>query len=124
SCRHRGVRLCRADAGATKMFSCTYHGWAFDLEGALKTVPNEQAYPEEFDKKDWSLIEVPNVQSYKGLIFGNWDVDAESLEDNLGDMKYYLDAMLDRDPEGTEVMGGVMKWTLEGNWKLAAEQFA
>ena len=39
-------------------------------------------------------------------------------------MRYYMDAMLDRDPEGTEVIGGVMKWELEGNWKLAAEQFA
>ena len=43
SCRHRGVRLCRADAGATKMFTCTYHGWSFDLAGALQTVPNEVA---------------------------------------------------------------------------------
>lgn len=124
SCRHRGVRLCRADAGTTKMFTCTYHGWSFDLAGALKNVPNEQAYPESFDRSDWSLIEVPRVEVYKGLVFGNWDASAEPLEDALGDMKYYLDAMLDRDPEGTEVVGGVMKWVLEGNWKLAAEQFA
>src|SRR5437870_90499 len=41
SCRHRGVRLCRADAGATKMFTCSYHGWSFDLAGALQSVPNE-----------------------------------------------------------------------------------
>jgi 3-phenylpropionate/trans-cinnamate dioxygenase alpha subunit len=124
SCRHRGVRLCRADAGATKMFTCTYHGWSFDLAGALQSVPNEVAYPEGFDRKDWSLISVPNVAVYKGLIFGNWDPEAEPLEETLGDMRYYLDAMLDRDPEGTEVVGGVMKWVLEGNWKLAAEQFA
>ncbi|MCV9994830.1 aromatic ring-hydroxylating dioxygenase subunit alpha [Paeniglutamicibacter sp. ZC-3] len=124
SCRHRGMRLCRADAGATKMFTCTYHGWSFDLAGALQTVPNEKAYPEDFDKKQWGLIEVPRVAEYKGLIFGNWDKDAADLEETLGDMRYYLDAMLDRDPEGTEVIGGVMKWELEGNWKLAAEQFA
>lgn len=124
SCRHRGVRLCRADAGATKMFTCTYHGWSFDLAGALQSVPNEKAYPADFKREDWSLIEVPRLEIYKGLIFGNWDKDATALEETLGDMRYYMDAMLDRDPEGTEVMGGVMKWTLEGNWKLAAEQFA
>lgn len=124
SCRHRGVRLCRADAGATKMFTCTYHGWSFDLAGALQSVPNEQAYPDSFKKEDWGLIEVPRVQIYKGLIFGNWDKDASDLEETLGDMRYYMDAMLDRDPEGTEVIGGVMKWVLKGNWKLAAEQFA
>jgi 3-phenylpropionate/trans-cinnamate dioxygenase alpha subunit len=124
ACRHRGVRLCRADAGATKMFTCSYHGWSFDLAGALQSVPNEKAYPEDFERKDWGLIEVPNVSSYKGLIFGNWDPNAAPLEETLGDMRYYMDAMLDRDPEGTEVIGGVMKWELEGNWKLAAEQFA
>ena len=35
SCRHRGVRVCRADAGATRNFTCTYHGWSYDLEGQL-----------------------------------------------------------------------------------------
>jgi 3-phenylpropionate/trans-cinnamate dioxygenase subunit alpha len=28
SCRHRGARVCRADFGATRSFTCTYHGWA------------------------------------------------------------------------------------------------
>lgn len=124
SCRHRGARVLRADAGTAKVFTCTYHGWAFDLEGALQMVPNEGAYPEEFDRSEWGLIEVPRVESYKGLVFANWDPAAAPLEDALGDMRYYLDAMLDRDPEGTEVLGGVMKWELAGNWKLAAEQFA
>lgn len=124
SCRHRGVRICRADAGATKVFTCTYHGWAFDLEGRLQTVPNEQAYPPEFEREDWSLIEVPRVESYRGLVFANWDPQAQPLEEHLGDMRYYMDAMLDRHEGGTEVVGGVMKWELAGNWKLAAEQFA
>ena len=39
-------------------------------------------------------------------------------------MAWYMDAMLDHDDEGTVVVGGVHKWVLEGNWKLAAEQFA
>ncbi|GER22742.1 hypothetical protein NCCP1664_12390 [Zafaria cholistanensis] len=47
----------RADAGATKMFTRTYHGWSFDLEGALQSVPNGQAYPEDSEKKDWSLVD-------------------------------------------------------------------
>jgi hypothetical protein len=36
----------------------------------------------------------------------------------------HMDAMLDHDEHGTVVVGGVHKWVLEGNWKLAAEQFA
>ena len=124
SCRHRGARVCRADVGATRNFTCTYHGWAYDLDGKLVSIPNRDGYPQSFDTADWGLVEVPNVQSYHGLIFGTWNPRPESLTDYLGEMAWYMDAMLDRDPEGTVVLGGVHKWELEGNWKLAAEQFA
>lgn len=124
NCRHRGARVCRADHGKTKNFTCTYHGWAYDLDGKLISVPGEHYYDESFDKADWGLTTVPRVESYKGLIFANWDEDAEPLEEHLGDMRWYLDAFLDRDPEGTYTLEGVNKWVLEGNWKLAAEQFA
>jgi len=124
SCRHRGARVCRADYGATRSFTCTYHGWAYDLEGKLVSVPNKDGYPDSFRTEDWGLVEVPHVASYRGLIFGNWDPEPVSLRDSLGDIAWYLDAMLDHDADGTIVVGGVHKWVLEGNWKLAAEQFA
>ncbi len=38
-CRHRGNRLCRADAGNAPSFMCTYHGWVFDPAGNLTAVP-------------------------------------------------------------------------------------
>ncbi|WP_433213032.1 aromatic ring-hydroxylating dioxygenase subunit alpha [Microtetraspora malaysiensis] len=124
SCRHRGARVCRADSGATRNFTCTYHGWSFDLEGKLVSVPNKGGYPESFDTKDWGLVEVPHVESYRGLIFGTWNPEPVALREYLGDMAWYMDAMLDHDDAGTVVVGGVHKWVLEGNWKLAAEQFA
>lgn len=43
SCRHRGARVCRADFGQTRNFTCTYHGWSFDLEGNLVSVPTRTA---------------------------------------------------------------------------------
>ena len=124
SCRHRGARVCRADYGNTRSFTCTYHGWAFGLDGELASVPNETGYPSDFRSADWGLVEVPHIQSYHGLIFGTWNPEPESLRDYLGDMAWYMDAMLDHDDAGTVVVGGVHKWVLEGNWKLAAEQFA
>jgi 3-phenylpropionate/trans-cinnamate dioxygenase subunit alpha len=124
SCRHRGARVCRADFGATKSFTCTYHGWAYDLEGKLISIPNKEGYPDSFQAAQWGLVEVPHVDSYHGLIFATWDPEPVSLRDSLGDMAWYMDAMLDHDAAGTVVVGGVHKWVLEGNWKLAAEQFA
>lgn len=124
SCRHRGARVCRADMGQTRNFTCTYHGWSYDLEGNLVSVPNQSGYPEGFSTSDWGLVEVPLVESYHGLLFGTWDPGNVPLRDALGDMAWYMDAMLDHDDEGTVVVGGVHKWVLDGNWKLAAEQFA
>lgn len=124
SCRHRGARVCRADMGRTKNFTCTYHGWSYNLDGELVSVPGADYYTDEFKREEWGLVSVPRVESYKGLLFANWDENAEPLEDALGDMRWYIDAFMDRDPGGTRVVEGVNKWVLEGNWKLAAEQFA
>ena len=43
SCRHRGNRVCRADAGNTASFLCTYHGWTYDLDGKLIGVPGHRS---------------------------------------------------------------------------------
>lgn len=124
SCRHRGARVCRADFGAAKNFTCTYHGWSYDTSGKLISVPNAAGYPSSFDTANWGLVEVAQLDIYRGLIFATWNPKAPPLPEALGDMAWYMDAMLDRDPEGTVVAGGIHKWELDGNWKLAAEQFA
>ncbi len=123
-CRHRGMKLCHADSGNTKAFTCPYHGWAFQTDGALQSVPLEkEAYRGKLDKSKWGLVKVPRVETYKGLIFGNWDETAPDLVTYLGDMAWYLDGFLDRREGGTEVVGGIHKWMIECNWKFAAEQF-
>lgn len=123
-CRHRGMRLCHSDSGNTKAFTCPYHGWAYGLDGGLTSVPlEEQAYRNKLDKSRWGMTRVPRIASYKGLIFGNWDDEAPTLEEYMGDMAWYLDGFLDRREGGTEVLGGIQKWVIECNWKFAAEQF-
>ena len=91
-CRHRGMRVCRADLGNAKAFTCTYHGWSYDTAGKLVNVPNrEDAYHNEIDMSKWGLGQVPRVESYKGFIFGCFDETVPSLDEYLGDMKYYMD---------------------------------
>lgn len=124
SCTHRGVKICRVDKGKARSFTCPYHGWTFNSTGALSGVPARERYPEMFDPADWSLIPVAQVASYAGLIFGNFDRDAESLEDFLGDIRWYLDTQFKRTAQGRVVFPGVQKLSLDVNWKLASEQFA
>ena len=124
SCRHRGSRICRVDHGNTRLFVCPYHGWSYDSKGKLRGVPQlESAYHNELNRDDWGLIEVPRVEIFRGLVFANFDSKAITLDEYLGDFRWYLDLVLNRAKNGMTCMPGVHRWQLGGNWKLAAEQF-
>nr|WP_255520454.1 Rieske 2Fe-2S domain-containing protein [Corynebacterium marambiense] len=121
-CRHRGMRICRADRGLSKGFMCSFHGWAYDLAGNLIDIPHEDtAYPQGIDKSKLSAIKVPRIENYKGFIFGSWDDTIPPLEEYLGNAKYYLDGYLDRYEGGMEAIA-VHKWVLPANWKFNVEQ--
>src|ERR1700680_3022752 len=65
-CRHRGMRVSRADEGNVKAFTCTYHGWSYDISGKLANVPNlEDAYHNELNLPEWGLGKVTRIDSYK-----------------------------------------------------------
>ncbi len=123
-CPHRGNRLCRADNGNASAFICAYHGWAFGNNGDLQAVPNLQdAYYDDLDQSKWGLVQVAQLDTYKGLVFATFDKDAPSLTDYLGEMAWYLDSFFDRREGGVEVVGGVHRWIIPCNWKLPAENF-
>src|SRR5262249_1790633 len=89
-CRHRGNRICLVDRGSASAFTCSFHGWSYNLSGQLVGVPfYEEAYHGELDREQWHLHEAPRVQAYAGLIFACWDPGAMSLESYLGDVGWY-----------------------------------
>ena len=123
-CRHRGNRICRADFGNAPSFMCTYHGWTFATDGKLVGVPGfKEAYFEELDRSQWGLVEVAQLDTYKGLVFATWDKRAPTLREYMGDMAWWLDLVVDRRAGGTELLGGHHKWVLNSNWKFGADNF-
>ncbi|RYZ10938.1 MAG: aromatic ring-hydroxylating dioxygenase subunit alpha [Comamonadaceae bacterium] len=125
SCTHRGNKICLAEAGNRRRFTCNYHGWTFDAKGDLVGLPQEELYKKTcpgFDKRDLGLRRA-RVDSYKGLVFATFDDEAESLEQFLGDYRWYLDVLLDNDEGGTEFLPGNIKSRMACNWKFPAENF-
>ncbi len=100
------------------------NGWTYDLDGNLIGVPEyDERYFGDLDKNKWGLVPIAQVDTYKGLIFGTFDSQAPPLLDYLGDIRWALDVTLDRREGGTELVGGVCKWTMNCNWKFCAENF-
>lgn len=125
ACRHRGMRLCPADRGNAKNFSCSYHGWAYSIGGELMSVPHESdGYHDRLEKSAWNAVGVAKVESYKGLIFASWDAGVPPLVEYLGPMAWWLDGLVDRCPNGAIAIPGVSKWTVDCNWKFPAEQLS
>ncbi len=120
SCRHRGNAVCRAEEGHATSFMCTYHGWTYDLKGALVGVPGfKEVYHEELDRDSWGLI-TARVGSYNGFIFACLDEEAPELDEYLGEVgRISINLLAAR---GTlKAVGGVEKYTIPCNWKFAVD---
>lgn len=123
SCRHRGMRLCRTDRDHASSLRCPYHGWSYSTSGALLAASSEHHYGEgELDKSQLGLIPVARLGSYRGLVFGSWDANAPSLDEWLGDMRWYMDIIFGRTGE-IEFVGVPQIWEVECSWKFATDNF-
>jgi len=120
-CAHRGTMVCAEGRGNAERFVCPYHGWSYDLAGALKTAPYASGYSKE-TLAGLKLMPVPRVANYRGFLFASLADSGETLESFLGPAKASFDDFVDRAPGGElEVAGGVFKHAYNGNWKLMLE---
>lgn len=123
ACRHRGAQVCRTEMGNAKAFTCPFHGWSYRNTGELMGVPVKNEGYRQLDEKKWSLFAAPRVESYCGLVFANLDPAAPTLEDSLGDYKWYLDIQFKLSDGGMVVVGEPHRWMVDANWKQGAENF-
>ena len=116
--------IARVEAGRANTFICPYHGWTFNREGSFLSGPldHEQMHGDICSKEELGLKRA-RVETYSGFIFGTFDGDAPSLDTYLGPAKWYMDLMYGRSKSGLEVAGPPQRFIVNGNWKLAAEQF-
>jgi ethylbenzene dioxygenase alpha subunit len=79
--------------------------------------------PGDLDRSKHGLRQVAHVGNYKGLNFATFATDGPSLEEWLGDFRWYLDMILDNEEGGTEFIGGCIKSVINANWKFGVENF-
>jgi phenylpropionate dioxygenase-like ring-hydroxylating dioxygenase large terminal subunit len=117
-CRHRGNSLCAGAGSDLRELKCGYHGWTWDLSGALKRVPKRKGFG-ELRMSEFPLIPAA-VDTWERLVFVNLDIDAIPLDDfleavprdiawcELGDFRCYATLTVE----------------VDANWKTIADGFS
>ena len=122
ACPHRGAQVCRERKGNAKSFQCFYHGWVFGADGALRSQPGQECYPEDFNADgSANLVPVPRIDSYRGFWFICFDRNVQSLSDYLAGAKEWIDIVADQSEVGMTLVGGTQEYQIRANWKLLTE---
>jgi benzoate/toluate 1,2-dioxygenase alpha subunit len=121
-CTHRGAKVVNERRGHAARLTCCYHGWTFDTDGRLVTVPVPEGCGEGFDKDALGLARAPRVDAYRGFVFASLAHRGASFEDHIGPVKGNIDDLVDRAPDGTLALdAGMHRYVYNGNWKLQVE---
>jgi p-cumate 2,3-dioxygenase alpha subunit len=128
TCPHRGALVCREGRGNSKVFRCFYHAWSFNNQGELVGMPDKEGFPQDHNcDGSKNLVAVERIENYRGFVFVNFDKNAISLPDYLGNAKEYLDLVADQAEAGTnpdagmEVLLDPQEYSVRANWKLLGE---
>jgi Rieske 2Fe-2S family protein len=124
-CRHRGARICSEESGSVKRtFKCSYHAWAYDLDGKLSSAPNLVKMP-DIDRTEFGLRRVA-VREWLGYVWVCLADEPPSFEDTvlrevvdrLGDAE-----MLEHYQVAELSVGRRIVYDVAANWKLIIENF-
>lgn len=128
SCMHRGTLLVEGQGNVGKLpcspgnegkIQCTFHGWAYNLDGSIHFVPGRSDFaPGMLDNDEIHLSEV-KMDTWGGFVFVNMDPGAVSLRDWLGPIPERLAKFRLEDMRTVQHLTVIVP----ANWKMAVEQF-
>ena len=122
-CSHRGAAVCRHSLGNTKVHTCIFLRWSFNLEGDLIGIPFQRGVKgaggmdEDFNKSEHGLRKL-KVASFQGVICATFAQEGETLEEYLGPMMCQHISRLMHKPIN---ILGYQRQRIEGNWKYYLE---
>jgi nitrite reductase/ring-hydroxylating ferredoxin subunit len=118
ACRHRATAVATG-SGSTSCFSCPFHGWTYDLSGALSYLPADWDFP-HVDKSKFGLRAV-RCETFDGMVFINLDDGAPPLADFLGET---ISSHLLACPDAAKHKLYHFERVVDSNWKAFREAFA
>lgn len=121
-CPHKGALVCPERSGHARPLICMYHGWSFDADGSLRSVPARAGYDgTSFNPKDPAngIKQLPRVENHRGFVFASLAADGPDFKTWSGQGLRGLDNLVDRAPEGgVEVIGDCYRTVQNNNWKI------
>jgi p-cumate 2,3-dioxygenase alpha subunit len=95
--------------------------WTYRDSGELVGVADKVSFPPSLDLAATALVS-PRFDVYRDFVFLTFSDSAAPLLDYLGDVREYLDLIIDQSPTGQmEVIEGSHLYSQGGNWKLIVE---
>ncbi|HEY7316224.1 MAG TPA: aromatic ring-hydroxylating dioxygenase subunit alpha [Candidatus Binatia bacterium] len=117
-CRHHAAAVMTKTEGRTDTLRCPYHGWTYDLDGALVVTP-EFAGVRNFERASFGLLPVQTAV-IDSLVFVKVTSDGLSLEEFLGaDLVRKIRAL------NFETLHWMERrvYTLNCNWKVFVDNY-
>lgn len=109
ACKHRGMKVADGSGCKKKAFVCPYHAWAYGLNGKLKNIPGQEAFP-DLDTNDLGLTEISAIEK-GGIVYV---MQEGKIEDHM--LENAIDFF---EPE--QKMFSYGEVVDEANWKLLTE---
>lgn len=117
TCRHKGAKLIEDDAcHEKKRIICPYHGWTYDLDGALLALPRPETFPDLL-KQNHGLVALP-TREFGGIIWAILDKNAEA---DFSDLVPELATDLEYLGIPSAHLYGRKTFEVKANWKLVLE---
>lgn len=83
SCLHRGTMLRTAATGVGPTIRCPFHGWTWNLNGTIKTIPGNWDFQHVANDPKKTCLPEAKVETWGGFVFINLDKNAGPLSDFL-----------------------------------------
>ena len=117
-CKHRGHELMQGE-GQTKMLTCPYHAWRYQLDGSLKMARRADKI-ENFNANNICLDQV-QIEIFCHLVFVNLDPDAAPLAEQSNDLAQEI---MSYAPDlGQLTFSRRLTYHIKANWKSVVDNF-